>query len=89
MGVKMTIPLKIHDVYYFVIFLVLNSLAYMLSYEYILFQIRDSKMAKLHAVVITYGAAQSAIGFLAGYCVARWCFQPHAEQIYAEVTEYV
>jgi hypothetical protein len=83
------VPLKIADFFHFIVFLILNSLAYMLSYDFILSNIHDNRMAKLHAIVIGYGAAQSTIGFLAGYCVARWCFQQSEEPVYVQLTSEV
>ena len=62
------------DVHVFFLFVLINGLTYLFSYHFLLDSQNKPALAKLNAVVIVYGSAQSFFGFLAGYCLAKFWY---------------
>lgn len=58
----------------FFLFVLINGLTYLFSYHFLLDSQNKPALAKLNAVVIVYGSAQSFFGFLAGYCLAKFWY---------------
>jgi hypothetical protein len=65
------------DVQAFVLFTLVSCLTYLFSHLFLLESHSRAELAKLNAVVIVYGCAQSFFGFMAGYCLAKiWYSRP-------------
>jgi hypothetical protein len=59
------------DIYAFFAFILINGLTYLFGYHFLLESHNKPVLAKINAVVIIYGRAQSFFGFVAGYAVAK------------------
>jgi hypothetical protein len=66
------------DAHVFALFVVISSLVYLFGYHFLLDHESQPYLAKLHAIVIIYGSAQSFFGFVAGYCIAKCWYSEHA-----------
>ena len=62
------------DIHVFFLFVLINGLTYLFSYHFLLESHNRPALAKLNAVVIVYGSAQSFFGFVAGYCLAKFWY---------------
>jgi predicted MFS family arabinose efflux permease len=62
------------------VFLAVNAGSFVFSYFFLIDKDAGFKAARMQLSILIYGSAQSLIGYLGGFCIARmvYCGQCHA-----------
>ena len=87
--VRMNMLLRRMDIATATVFVLLSVLSYAFGFFFILEHKNNPKLIRLNMTVIVYGFVQSLIGYITGYCFARFCWAAAMDTIasYSQLTQ--
>ena len=70
----------LYDMLSIVVFVIVNSLSFLVSYFFIMDTPTDAKSAKMQSNILIYGSSQSFIGYVGGFYISKVLYGTVAPQ---------